>query len=65
MLPAHSYPELRKYPHLAGNLGKAWYDQKFDFKNFKGAILMTSNCLIQPRKSYKNRLFTTNCVGWD
>ena len=64
MTPGHSYPELKKYPHLKGNLGKAWHEQKFDFKKFKGAILMTSNCLMEPRKSYKERIFTTGSVGW-
>lgn len=65
MAPAHSYPELNKYKHLKGNLGGAWYSQKFDFKKFKGSILLTSNCLMEPRKSYRNRIFTKNSVGWE
>jgi len=64
MLPAHGYPELKKYKHLVGNYGGAWQLQKFDFGAFPGPILMTSNCLIEPKKSYKNRIFTTQAVGW-
>ena len=64
MTPGLSYPELKKYSHLKGNLGKAWHEQKFDFKKFRGAILVTSNCLMEPRKSYKDRIFTTGSVGW-
>lgn len=64
LLPAHSYPALQKFPHFAGHFGGAWQLQKFDFANFPGAILMTSNCLVEPRKSYKDRIFTTHSVGW-
>lgn len=64
MLPAHAYPELKKYPHLVGNYGGAWQDQQAEFAAFPGAILMTSNCLIEPDKSYRQRIFTTGPVGW-
>ena len=64
MLPAHGYPGLRKYNHLAGNWGGPWQQQKFDFSEFPGPILLTSNCLIEPRKAYKNRLYTSAVVGW-
>jgi hydroxylamine reductase len=64
LLPAHSYPELSKYPHLAGNYGGAWQDQQQDFAAFPGAIVMTSNCIIEPRLNYRQRIFTTGPVGW-
>ena len=64
MLPAHGYPRLKAYPHLAGNYGGAWQDQKTEFANFPGAILMTTNCIQEPQESYKDRLFTTGRVGW-
>ncbi|MGA2865741.1 MAG: hydroxylamine reductase [Verrucomicrobiota bacterium] len=64
MLPAHGYPGLKKYKHLAGNYGGAWQDQKSEFANFPGAILMTTNCLQKPADSYKERIFTTGHVGW-
>lgn len=64
MLNSHSYPEFKKYKHLVGHFGTAWQRQGIDFKHFPGAILMTSNCLIEPRKSYKDRIFTTGPVGW-
>jgi hydroxylamine reductase len=64
LLPAHGYPELKKYKHLVGNYGGAWQEQKLDFATFPGPIVMTTNCLIEPRKSYKNRLFTRGVVGW-
>nr|WP_069650883.1 hydroxylamine reductase [Caloranaerobacter ferrireducens] len=64
MLPAHAYPELKKYPHLVGNYGGAWQDQQDEFDNIPGAILMTTNCLQKPRDSYKDRIFTTSIVGW-
>lgn len=65
LLPANSYPGLKKYPHLAGNYGGAWQDQQKDFDAFPGAIVMTSNCLINPEiKGYANRLFTAGPVGW-
>ncbi len=64
MLPAHGYPELRAYPHLVGNYGGAWQDQQTDFANFPGPILMTSNCIIEPRQAYKHQIFTNGPVGW-
>lgn len=64
MLPAHSYPELAKFPHLAGNYGGAWQDQQQDFAAFPGPIVMTSNCLIEPLPAYRSRTFTTGPVGW-
>lgn len=65
MIPCHGYPELNKYPHLAGNFGGAWQDQQKEFDNTPGCILMTTNCLMKPRDSYKDRIFTTSVVGWD
>ena len=59
MLPAHGYPGLRKYKHLAGNLGKAWFDQRELFERIPAAILGTTNCVLIPRESYKDRMFTT------
>jgi len=64
MLPAHGYPELKKYPHLVGNYGGAWQDQRAEFDAFPGAILMTTNCIQKPRDSYQGRLFTTGLVAW-
>lgn len=64
MLPAHGYPHLHAYPHLVGNYGGAWQNQQQEFADFPGAIVMTSNCLIEPRPSYRNRIFTTGPVGW-
>lgn len=64
MLPAHGYPGLKKYPHLVGNYGGAWQDQKTDFARFPGAILMTTNCIQEPEESYRGRIFTTGNVGW-
>jgi hydroxylamine reductase len=64
MLPAHGYPELKKYPHLYGHYGTAWQNQQKEFKEFPGAILMTTNCLMGPSKSYKDNIFTTGLVGW-
>ena len=64
MLPAHGYPELKKYSHLVGNYGGAWQDQAKEFDGFPGAILMTTNCIQLPRPSYKERLFTTGLVEW-
>lgn len=64
MLPAHAYPKLKAYAHLAGNYGGAWQDQQSDFANFPGPILMTSNCLIEPLPHYRQRIFTTGPVGW-
>jgi hydroxylamine reductase len=64
MLPAHGYPALKKYSHLAGNYGGAWQDQAKEFEAFPGAILMTTNCIQAPRESYKARIFTTGLVEW-
>lgn len=65
MLPAHGYPELNKYEHLIGNFGSAWQNQQKEFDNINGCILMTTNCLMRPRESYKDRIYSTNVVGWD
>lgn len=65
MIPCHGYPGLKKYPHLVGNFGGAWQDQQKQFDNLPGCILMTTNCLMRPRQSYKDRIYTTNVVGWD
>ena len=64
MLPAHSYPGLKKYDHLVGNYGGAWQDQQTEFADFPGPILMTSNCIIEPGPSYRSRIFTAGPVGW-
>jgi hydroxylamine reductase len=64
MLPAHGYPGLKKYKHLAGNYGGAWQDQQKEFDAFPGAILMTTNCIQKPRDSYKARIFTCGLVAW-
>ena len=65
MIPCHGYPELKKYSHLVGNFGGAWQDQQKEFDNIPGCILMTTNCLMRPRETYKDRIFTTSVVGWD
>src|SRR5574344_1440943 len=64
MLPAHGYPELKKYPHLVGNYGGAWWQQDKEFERFNGAILMTTNCIVPVRKSYEDRIFTTGMAGY-
>ncbi len=64
MLPAHYYPELKKYSHLVGNYGNAWWKQKEEFESFNGPILMTTNCIVPPKDSYKDRLFTTGTAGF-
>jgi hydroxylamine reductase len=64
MLPGHGYPELKKFPHLAGNFGTAWQNQVKEFAEFPGAIVMTTNCLKAPADAYKDRLFTMDVVGW-
>jgi len=64
MLPAHGYPKLKAYEHLAGNYGGAWTDQAEEFNAFPGAILMTSNCIQEPKLTYKQRIFTAGMVAW-
>lgn len=65
MLPSHGYPELKKYKHLVGNFGSAWQNQQKEFDEIPGCILMTTNCLMKPRDSYKDRIYATSVVGWD
>ncbi|AGA70664.1 hydroxylamine reductase [Desulfitobacterium dichloroeliminans LMG P-21439] len=65
MLPAHYYPAFKKYDHFVGNYGNAWWKQDKEFDSFNGAILLTTNCLVPPKDSYKNRLFTTSVVGYE
>ena len=65
MLPSHGYPELNKYPHLVGNFGSAWQNQQKEFDNIPGCILMTTNCLMRPKDSYIDRIFSTSVVGFD
>lgn len=64
MLPAHYYPELKKYPHLYGNYGNAWHRQNIEFASFNGPILMTTNCITPVQESYRNRIFTTGMAGY-
>lgn len=64
MLPAHGYPGLKKYKHLAGHFGGPWQLQKMEFAQFPGPVVMTTNCLIEPKKSYKHRIFTRSVTGW-
>ena len=64
MLPAHGYPELKKYPHLAGNFGTAWQSQQKEFDNIPAPILFTTNCLMPQRPSYQDRVYTTSVVGY-
>lgn len=64
MLPAHYYPAFKKYPHFAGNYGNAWMKQKEEFEAFNGPILLTTNCLVPPKESYKDRIYTTGSVGF-
>lgn len=64
MLPANAYPAFKKYPHLVGNYGGSWWHQRDEFEAFGGAILMTTNCLVEPKDSYRDRIFTTSVVGW-
>ena len=65
MLPANSYPEFKKYEHLVGNYGGSWWHQKQEFESFNGPILMTSNCIVPPKKTYIDRIYTTGSVGFD
>ncbi len=64
MLPAHYYPTFQKYPHFVGNYGNAWHKQREEFEAFQGPILMTTNCIVPPKDSYKARLFTTGAAGF-
>jgi len=64
MLPAHSYPELKKHKHLVGNYGNAWWQQDKEFESFNGVILMTTNCIVPVRKSYADRIYTTGMSGY-
>ncbi len=64
MLPCHGYPELKKYPHFYGHYGTAWQNQKKEFAEFPGAIVMTTNCIQKPQESYQDNIFTTGLVGW-
>lgn len=64
MLPAHYYPKFKKYPNFIGNYGNAWWKQKEEFEAFNGPILMTTNCIVPPKNSYKDRLFTTGATGY-
>ena len=66
MLPAHYYPNLKKYKHLVGNYGNAWWKQKEEFESFNGPILMTTNCIVPPKnESYKSRMYTTGAAGFE
>ncbi len=65
LLPAHAYPAFKQFPHLIGNYGGAWWEQQREFSRFNGPIIVTTNCLQQPRPDYADRLFTTGMVGWD
>ena len=64
MLPAHYYPTFKKHSHFVGNYGNAWWKQKEEFESFNGAILMTTNCIVPPNDSYKDRMFTTGAAGY-
>ena len=64
MLPAHYYPAFKKYSHFAGNYGNAWWKQKEEFESFNGPILMTTNCIVPPKDSYKDRIYTTGAAGY-
>lgn len=65
MLPANAYPFFKKYPHFVGNYGGSWWKQKEEFSSFKGPILMTTNCLVPPSESYKDKVFTTGVAGFE
>ena len=65
MLPAHYYPKLKKYKNLVGNYGNAWWKQKEEFESFNGPILMTTNCIVPPKGSYVDRIFTTGAAGFE
>lgn len=65
MLPAHAYPKLKRFDHLVGNYGGAWWEQKREFESFNGPILLTTNCIVKPKESYKDRIFTTGVVRFE
>ena len=65
MLPAHYYPKFKKYSNFIGNYGNAWWKQQEEFESFNGPIIMTTNCIVPPKKSYKNRIFTTGLVSFE
>jgi hydroxylamine reductase len=65
MLPAHAYPAFKKYSHFVGNFGNSWWKQKEEFEKFNGPILLTTNCLVPPKDSYKERVYTTGVVGFE
>ena len=65
LLPANAYPGMKKFPHLLGNYGGAWQNQQKEFDNLPGCVVMTTNCLMQPRDSYKDRIYTSGVVGFD
>ena len=65
MLPAHYYPFFKKYDNFVGNYGNAWWKQKEEFELFNGPVLMTTNCIVPPKESYKNRLWTTGAAGFE
>lgn len=64
MLPAHYYPAFKKYPNFVGNYGNAWWKQKEEFESFHGPIVMTTNCIVPPKDSYKDRVYTTGAVRY-
>ena len=65
MLPAHYYPKFKKYSNFIGNYGNAWWKQQKEFESFNGPIIMTTNCIVPPKESYKNRIFTTGLVSFE
>ncbi len=65
MLPANAYPAFKKYPHFVGNYGNAWWKQKEEFERFNGPVLLTTNCLVPPKDSYKDRVYMTGVVGFE
>jgi len=64
MLPTHAYPAFKKYPHLVANYGGSWWHQKEEFESFNGPVLVTTNCIVPPKDSYKNRVYTTGLAGY-
>lgn len=65
MLPAHYYPAFKKYDNFVGNYGNAWWKQREEFESFNGPILMTTNCIVPPKDSYKDRIYTTGAAGYE